>query len=244
MLSLLFGFHGRINRAKYWFGSLLIGFAGFLAIGLLLAIASGGAVDAKTKGQQLAIFGACALMLAPVLALMAWSGFAIQVKRFHDRGRSGWLASLPLVVGTAMMLTLLGAIAGQTPPLALVAQVEPYAGVLWLINLAFFIDLGCLPGKQGPNRYGDQPGLSGMSKPSPSAGQPSPGSKPAGASLGMQAAMERAIAQRGALGSASAKAGALPKASSAQAPAAAFAPASPSAVASQGPRGFGRRPTR
>ncbi|MEZ6023992.1 MAG: hypothetical protein R3C16_11390 [Hyphomonadaceae bacterium] len=41
------------------------------------------------------------------------------------------------------------------------AAVGPYVLVLWAINLFFFINLGCLGGTNGPNKYGDPPGSGG-----------------------------------------------------------------------------------
>src|SRR4029077_20355333 len=97
-----------------------------------------------------------------------------------------------------------GGIASGMDPLMLAASVQPYVGVLWLINLAFFIDLGCLPSKEGPNKYGDPPGFGGISTPQPPSG-PAPSTASA---LGMQAAMDRAISQRDTMKAAPVKASA------------------------------------
>jgi uncharacterized membrane protein YhaH (DUF805 family) len=231
MLSLLFGFHGRINRAKYWFGSLLIGFCGFFGAGLLLAVSSGAAFGADTKDQKLAIAAAAMLLLAPVFALMIWASLAVQVKRLHDRGRSGWVAAAPLAVAAPMLATALNGALNKETVLDLAASLQPYSAVLSLINLGFFIDLGCLPGKRGPNRFGDPPGLTGISTPQQG---PLVLDAPTASAAGMQAAMERAIAQ---LDAGDAPAAWKPT----PAPVPRYAGAPAIAAAKPAVRGFGRR---
>ena len=90
MLSLFFSFHGRINRAQYWLGSFMSSFIGFVLIAMIVSVGAGAAMDAAGKGAKFAIALSSMLLALPVLALMSWSGLAIQVKRFHDRGRTGW----------------------------------------------------------------------------------------------------------------------------------------------------------
>jgi uncharacterized membrane protein YhaH (DUF805 family) len=230
MLSLLFGFHGRINRAKYWFGSLLIGFCGLFGAGLLLAVSVGAAFGADDKDQKLAIAAAAMLLLAPVFALMVWAGLAVQVKRLHDRGRSGWIAAAPMLVAAPMLMTVLNGALNKQAPLDLAASLQPYSALLSLINLAFFVDLGCLPGKRGPNRFGDPPGLTGISTPQQG---PLVLDAPTEAAAGMQAAMERAIAQR--------DAGADRSAWKPPAPVPRYAGMGAIAAAKPAVRGFGRR---
>jgi uncharacterized membrane protein YhaH (DUF805 family) len=198
LVSLLFSFHGRINRLQYWLGSLGVGFGA--AVVLFVLAGSMGASLAGSKEpdvalQALATFG---LSIIPVSAVMGWCGFALQVKRFHDRGRTGYLALLPLAVMTPMMITLVGGVASNLPAEVVGAQVQPYLIALWLINLAFFIDLACLGSVDGPNKHGDPPGSPQSSAPR----SPQPARAPAGAAaaassmLGAQSAMERAIAEQ------------------------------------------------
>jgi len=72
--KLLFTFDGRINRAKYWIGTGLSWVLAVVAVTLLAAI--GG-----TIGFLVAIVAYIALI---------WIGLAVAIKRWHDRGKSGW----------------------------------------------------------------------------------------------------------------------------------------------------------
>ncbi|MFT3729069.1 MAG: DUF805 domain-containing protein [Terricaulis sp.] len=228
MLSLLFSFHGRINRSQYWFAMLLTVFGVFLSAFLLVAVGAmlGGGGD-RGKAALAAI--AVMLLLMPLCAVFFWSGLAVQVKRFHDRGRTGWIAAAPFVVMAPAMSTLFGGIMGGVPPIEIGAAMGPYMTVNWLIGLLFFVDLGCLPSQEGPNKHGDPPGAPGARAPQPIPDAPS------GGLTNAQSAMERAIAQR--------DAGPAPQANAAARPApSGFAPQLAPATAA--PRGFGRRTTR
>ena len=89
ILNLLFSFHGRANRAQYWLGNLGAGFLGTLAIFFAaFIVAPHNGVKPDPFAQTMLTLGA----FAPIMLAMAWAGVAIQVKRFHDRGRSGWFA--------------------------------------------------------------------------------------------------------------------------------------------------------
>ena len=88
MLQTLFGFHGRMRRSYYWAVGLVVSFvAAPLCVGLiapLLPYDDTGDVPlttANTVGYGL---------LAVFIILFTWVRLAIQVKRWHDRGKSGW----------------------------------------------------------------------------------------------------------------------------------------------------------
>jgi uncharacterized membrane protein YhaH (DUF805 family) len=100
-------------------------------------------------GFVLNLIPAIGWLLALVLF---WPRVAIQTKRLHDMGLSGWLQLLPVGL-TALAY---GFAAAGAPLLISVG-----AGTLLLatgaINLAFFIWLAATAGKTGPNRFGDDP---------------------------------------------------------------------------------------
>lgn len=198
LVSLLFSFHGRINRLQYWLGSLGVGFGGVVVLFVLagsMGGALGGAKDPAVALQALATFG---LSIVPVSLVMGWCGLALQVKRFHDRGRTGYLTLLPLAVTVPMTITLMGGIAGGAPVEVVGASIQPYMAVLWLINLAFFIDLGCRGSVDGPNKFGDPPGSPrGSAPPAPQPMRAPAGAAAAASSMfSAQSAMDRAIAER------------------------------------------------
>lgn len=85
--SVLFSYSGRINRFEFWIKGIVVGFA----LSVLLTI-----VASYLPG----IVGYIA-ELAIVVAYV-WMYFAIETKRLHDRGRSGWfglVTFIPLIGG-------------------------------------------------------------------------------------------------------------------------------------------------
>lgn len=122
---ILFDFEGRLSRAKYWLASLItllpvLGFA-FWFMASAITLGEGGMMtsfDFSLEGPWVWVL----LLASP---LLVWTHLAINVKRWHDRDKSGfWM----------------------------LIQIIPYLGELWA-----FIELGCLRGTVGPNRYGPDP---------------------------------------------------------------------------------------
>lgn len=190
--SLLFSFNGRINRAQYWLGNLAVG----VVLGvLMLAVASTAAAAPGKSSEGGAV---SALVLALLMLAASWCGFSLQVKRFHDRGRSGYWALAPLAPMTMIFATIVGAVASNAPTQHVVAALLPWLGVLMLVNLWLFIDLGLLPGANGPNKYDAVP--STASATGGPAGVLGKTPAPTSAALllgGAQSAMDRAIAEKG-----------------------------------------------
>ncbi len=102
LASSFFGFSGRINRAKYWLLLILWvvfwAIAAIVLIGAVLAILGLNVTDGKLPGPEHAgkfvrmILDYVVLFIVVVgIAIASWvSGFAIGVKRLHDRNKSGW----------------------------------------------------------------------------------------------------------------------------------------------------------
>ena len=145
----LFGFSGRINRAKFWLWILLYIIAAIVVGGLIYAVNSS-TVDAIAP----AAFGLIAFI----------TGLAVYTKRLHDRNKSAWWLLVFWVLPTA--LVLIGAAvaalssdsdAGGNPSLAgaIIALVFIFVGFglfVWA-----FVELACLRGTIGQNAYGPDP---------------------------------------------------------------------------------------
>jgi uncharacterized membrane protein YhaH (DUF805 family) len=132
ILQLWFGFSGRINRAKCWL-------VGLVNIAIIIVAA----VFAYLAGSPIAW-----VPFAIVYLALAISGIAITIKRLHDRDKSGWWALLFLVAPS--ILSGVGAAFGQAGS-ALAGLVS--AGIsIWAL-----VELGCLRGTVGPNRFGPDP---------------------------------------------------------------------------------------
>jgi len=227
MLFLLFSFRGRINRSQYWLGAFLVTFGSFAGQVLIQVLSAGSAATAPTLAAKLAAYASASVLLLPLSIASFWASLAVQWKRFHDRGRPGWLGLIPLAVTCMLIAQVIGDIFGKLDVAQVIGNAMPYFWVLVLMSLAMFIDLGCLPSEDGSNKYGDPPGTPGSRGSKPSPATPIPGL------VSAQAAMERAISERDTVPVA--KTGAPAPCQSAPA----FAPQ----PAGGAPRGFGRRAT-
>lgn len=125
-------FRGRSGRTEFWT------FFGLSVVALLITVVvTGLSTDAstlpqsKTPGANASPAGAIGYMLWWLGSIVPW--FAVQVRRFHDQGRSGWLS----LVGVG------GYVAAGF-------GVVPLAVILFLIAMA----LMALRGEAAENRYG------------------------------------------------------------------------------------------
>jgi uncharacterized membrane protein YhaH (DUF805 family) len=146
---LFFKFSGRINRAKFWIAALV-----YAVISIIFAVLSyvtdqSGAVQAVGGIVNLVVF---------------ISSLAVGVKRLHDREKSGWYLVLFYIVPSVLVGA--AAVMGMT-----MEDSTMIAGILGLIAFAIgvwaFVELGCLRGTAGPNRFGPDPigAIGGMPPP-------------------------------------------------------------------------------
>jgi len=97
--DLLFQFSGRINRAKFWIG-----------VGISWAISVVAVLIATAMGNSIGWILAIVVYIAVV-----WIGLAVSIKRWHDRGKSGWwiLISFIPIVGPLWALVETGFLEGD-----------------------------------------------------------------------------------------------------------------------------------
>lgn len=200
MVNLLFGFKGRINRTQYWLGSFGVGFAA-IVLNVIVSMAAAPSATMVTK-EAAAQAAPMLLMVLGLISMVAgWAGTALQWKRFHDRGRPGWIAFAPILPAMMIAVSIVGHALEGAPFGAMIAGAMPWVFLLLAINLYFFIELGCLAGNAGPNTYGDPPGpgsSSGSHTPAPQAPHAPSSEAPATAMSSLfsaQSAMDRAIAE-------------------------------------------------
>lgn len=87
MTDLLFGFTGRVNRAKFWLVAL-----GIFVVEAVVFSAMGGAalMSADPQTAMESVGAGSGIVMALVILVAAWISIAVAVKRYHDRNKSGW----------------------------------------------------------------------------------------------------------------------------------------------------------
>ncbi len=141
LLEFLFNATGRINRARYWRSLVIFGIAGLFAAVLLFTAAG---------------IAAPLFILMLVIVFIPWLmwGFVIHTERLHDRNKSAWwlllFYGLPALLGP---LAKSASFAGAADvALQYVLTLAGFALSIW-----GFVEIGCLPGNAGSNRYGPNP---------------------------------------------------------------------------------------
>lgn len=128
---LWFDFTGRVNRAKYW----LVTIANTLIMAALVFMAI------IEKSWTLGILAGL------VWCVVTVSGFAIAVKRLHDRNKSAWwlliFYGLPFLAGST---------AATWHEIGWALHLVSVVVTFWVV-----IELGCLEGTPGKNDYGNNP---------------------------------------------------------------------------------------
>ncbi len=93
-----------------------------------------------------------ALIAVAIFALPIWvSGIAVGIKRLHDRDKSGWWILL-FYFGPQVLNGLATAAGENEQILSLLLSTASVALGIWAI-----VELGCLRGTPGPNRFGPDP---------------------------------------------------------------------------------------
>jgi uncharacterized membrane protein YhaH (DUF805 family) len=151
--NVLFGFRGRINRAKWWLAVLI-----YIIVGVVAAIIA--AIVGENIGS---------LVTLAALIPQVWIYLAAGVKRLHDLNRTGaWLVVFLLgpVVLVILFFVIVGmdvlvAIANQDLDAATLARVGITGAIMgllvFILGIWALIWLGCLRGTVGPNQYGPDP---------------------------------------------------------------------------------------
>ena len=138
--SLLRSLDGRIGRAQFWLGTLILA---------AISVAATVAIVALVGVSQAAVaFGAA------VAFALAYPSYAVMAKRFQDRGRPGVLALVGLVPAYAVNMLYTFDILDLAAPSPLARALDAIVAVIFLW---FMVELGLLKGTQGPNAYGRDP---------------------------------------------------------------------------------------
>jgi uncharacterized membrane protein YhaH (DUF805 family) len=149
--QVLFGFSGRINRGKYWFGVVFWLLVYLVAWVVVFAII-GSRVPEFSEDNIAAIISALGmglLVMVIVTIPMVISGFALGIKRLHDRNKSGWWILL-FYFGPSVLASI--AATSDTDAAVLVLNLASFVIAIWGL-----VELGFLRGTVGSNQYGPDP---------------------------------------------------------------------------------------
>jgi uncharacterized membrane protein YhaH (DUF805 family) len=131
-------FEGRINRAKFWAGIVVL-----IVINLIINFVVTYVFSDGSGG-----FSTIAIIILVVVGLvLLYFSLALYAKRWHDREKSGWWSLAPFAIGIVG-----GLLVFASPSLMWVSWVASLIAAIWIL-----VELGILPGTAGPNRYGPDP---------------------------------------------------------------------------------------
>ena len=142
MLRFLLSPVGRVSRRDYWLRWLVPTCAASIVASV---------VDAAAETAPLV---SSALTLATF-----WPNMAITIKRYHDRGMSGWWVLWSILIVCAAVLLVFSATEtlqyGNILGAWIGAFIGLYVGVF--ASIAFALIVYFLPGERGANRFGPDP---------------------------------------------------------------------------------------
>jgi uncharacterized membrane protein YhaH (DUF805 family) len=159
----LFKFDGRINRAKYWLGTLVILCCMMFALILLAAVAVGFGLSNRLAINLVVISASVRftndipasnplfpqIVIIPMTLLFGWCYAAIAIKRLHDLDKSGWWM-IPYIVATGIN-NQFGHWLGDSWAASLIG---------WPVFITFIwglVEMYWFKGTRGLNRFGPDP---------------------------------------------------------------------------------------
>jgi len=131
---------GRIGRARFWLGTVVVAGVSMAATYLIVALVG--------------ISQAAVAFSAAVAFALAYPSYAVTAKRFQDRDKPGFLALLLLIPSYGANLLYTFGVFDLDQPSAWAQALDVIIAVIFLW---FLVELGFLKGTQGPNRYGPDP---------------------------------------------------------------------------------------
>jgi uncharacterized membrane protein YhaH (DUF805 family) len=150
MFDFLFNPNGRVSRKGIWLGLYLPQ----LALGVAALMIDAAALGAAIAAREIPPLG---LASGLVTLFFFWPNIAVSVKRFHDRGMSGWWVLWFLLILLAGLAFALMDAANAVATGAGGAGMMLGVLVVVVAGLVQFVMLYLLPGQQGANAHGPDP---------------------------------------------------------------------------------------
>jgi uncharacterized membrane protein YhaH (DUF805 family) len=156
-MAMFTGFEGRINRAKWWLGTVILAVIGVVLWWIIAMI-----IGASMMPTDTATARTLAIVQLIVFVILIYPWLSLITKRLNDRDRPSWYAYIfiaPSVLG--ILLGLLGLSIGMPDATTGVATPTTLGWIVNLLTLAIgiwaLIELGILKGTTGPNQHGPDP---------------------------------------------------------------------------------------
>jgi uncharacterized membrane protein YhaH (DUF805 family) len=139
-------FEGRINRAKYWLGAIVLGVISLVVLYGSIYAGGGSILEQDSRTRMITLV---------VQLVFLYPSAALMVKRLQDRNRPGYFAAFILVPLVVKGVTDVMGLTGN--PLDQTMLDYVFLAVIVVIGIWFFVEIGCLRGTVGPNQYGPDP---------------------------------------------------------------------------------------
>jgi len=167
-MSLFTSFEGRINRAKWWLGSVILvvvaAIIGWIVASVIGASIFGMVTEAGVTPDTIgAVTRKISFGQLISVAIIAYPVTALMTKRLNDRDRPNYFV---YVFWAPTVLTILAGLAGLTMTVVDVngVMMPTQSGlgmILGFLSLAIgvwaLVELGILKGTAGPNQHGPDP---------------------------------------------------------------------------------------
>jgi uncharacterized membrane protein YhaH (DUF805 family) len=167
-MSIFTGFEGRINRAKWWLGTIILAVIGVVLswilakiLGASLMPPEGATLSADTISSYMRKLAIAQLI---VFVILVYPWLALMLKRLNDRDRPSWYAYVFLAPSVLSILLGLLGLTMTTTDAGGGATMPTQSSLGWIVSLLMLaigiwalIELGILKGTTGPNQHGPDP---------------------------------------------------------------------------------------
>lgn len=158
-LSIFTGFEGRINRAKWWIGVIILAVIAIIINLILNAVLGASTVDPTQPDAISSMVRKMSIAQLITFAIIIYPGLALAIKRLNDRDRPRWFA---YVFYAPTVLAILAGLAGLT--MTMDGGMPSNTTIGWILSILSLvvgiwalIELGILKGTEGPNQHGPDP---------------------------------------------------------------------------------------
>lgn len=135
-------FKGRATRSEFWYAVLFIVLVNAARVLINVIFSTASIEPSAGAALALLVFG---IVVFVYQVFLFFTGWGLEVRRFHDVGLSGWWTVIPPALDAVAIIAAIG----DAKSLALLF------GVLWGISLIARLVIVCLDSKKGRNKYGD-----------------------------------------------------------------------------------------